>query len=150
VAVAAIKYSILRQASGKNIIYDENKALSFEGDSGPYLQYTYARIMSLLENGRAVGIEPAVDRPLKQITEVEKLIERFPEVVERAQQEYEPHYVANYLIELAGSFNSFYGQEKIVSKDDDLSPYRLALSGAVSQVIKNGLWILGIETPKHM
>jgi arginyl-tRNA synthetase len=152
VAVAAIKYAILKQASGKNIIYDEEKALSFEGDSGPYLQYTHARIRSLLERARSEGIiwTSDVQKVSEEVYEVEKILERFPETVERAQREYEPHYITTYLTELAGAFNSFYGQEKIVDKSDVLSPYKLMVSEAVAQVLKNGLWLLGIEAPNRM
>lgn len=84
------------------------------------------------------------------ITILEKLLYRFPEVVERAGEEYSPHYIATYLIELASSFNNFYGQGKIVDKMDINSPYKVALTEAFSIVLKNGLNLLGIQAPEKM
>lgn len=147
VAIGAIKYSILRQASGKDIIFDFEKSLSFEGDSGPYLQYTYARTCSLLEK--------AGDKTIDALTVHEgtntlhKILLRFPEVVIRANEEREPHYIATYLIELAREFNSFYGNTMILDGSADES-YKLALVKAVSQTIKNGLRLLAIPTPEKM
>lgn len=150
VSVAAVKYSILKQESGKNIIYDEKKALSFEGDSGPYLQYTVARCNSVLEKGRSDGILPDTSSYPETDFEVERILYKYPEVVRRATRELAPHYVTNFLTELAGSFNSFYGKEKIVDKKDPNSPYRTALTRAVGQVLESGLNLLGIKSPKEM
>ncbi len=149
VAVGAIKYSILKQTTGSDIIYDFEKSISFEGDSGPYLQYSYARAVSVL-NKAGVGMElPQLGVELPQPGILERLLVRFPEVVERSLQEYAPHYIATYLIELAGAFNSFYAQNKILDAGDK-TPYRLALTKALSIVLKNGLWLLGIEAPEKM
>src|SRR3989338_1233983 len=104
--VAAVKYSVLRQASGKDIIFDFDQSLSFEGDSGPYLQYTYARTHSVLE--KAGNTPVALDGEHNNYGALPKLLVRFPEVVLRASREREPHYIANYLIEVAREFNSFY------------------------------------------
>lgn len=150
VAVAALKYQILRQGPGQDIVFDKEKALSFEGDSGPYLQYTHARINSLLEKAKAAGISPSTENAPDEPYEVEKILYRFPEVVEKALGECSPHHVANYLIELAGAFNTFYGQEKIVDESDTHAPYKLALSEAVGATLKNGLWVLGIKAPAKM
>ena len=86
----------------------------------------------------------------KEISNLEKIIYRFPEVVERAGAEYSPHYIATYLIELASSFNSFYAQGKIVDKADVKSAYKVALTEAFSIVLKNGLDLLGIQAPEKM
>ncbi|MCE9549214.1 arginine--tRNA ligase [Candidatus Nomurabacteria bacterium] len=150
VAVAAIKYSILKQSTGGDIMYDFEKSISFEGDSGPYLQYSYARASSVLEKAQKENILPDPHVSLPEVTEVEKLLYRFPEVVRRAAEEYEPHYIANYLIELARSFNSFYGNNIIVSKDDKTSSYKVALTYAFSFVMKKGLHLLGIDAPVRM
>lgn len=150
VAVGAIKYSILRQSVGSTIVFDFEKSISFEGDSGPYLQYAFARTQSLLEKARHEGVEPHGGIPMPEAPLLEKLLYRFPEVVERAGQEYEPHHIATYLIELSGAFNSFYANEQIVSKDDPYSPYKLALTSAFGTVLKRGLYLLGIEAPQKM
>lgn len=151
VTLSAIKYSILKSASGKDIIFDMNKSVSVEGNSGPYLQYTNARINSILEKAKQENILPICKTlGVLQISEVEKLLYRFPEVIERAGGEYEPHYIATYLSELAQAFNSYYSENKIVDLNDENSSYRIALAQAVGQVIKNGLYLLGIESPEKM
>ena len=150
VAVSAIKYSILKQNTGGDIIYDFDKSISFEGDSGPYLQYSYTRANSVLEKAQKENIFPDFENVPAEIFEVEKMLYRFPEIVARSVSEYEPHYIANYLIEVARSYNSFYGNNVIVNKEDQNSPYKIALTYAFSFVMKNGLHLLGIEAPKKM
>jgi len=150
ISVGAIKYSILKSSSGKDIIFDFDKSLSVEGNSGPYLQYTYARAKSVLEKAEQEGIKSLIEKNNGELTEVEKLLYRFPEVVERAGQEYEPHYIATYLFELSQAFNSFYGNNKIADKTDENAPYKVALTEAVAQTIKNGLYLLGIEAPERL
>ncbi|MBP9771489.1 MAG: arginine--tRNA ligase [Candidatus Pacebacteria bacterium] len=150
VGVAAIKYSVLRQALNKNIIFDEEKSLSFEGDSGPYMQYTAVRARSIGVKAKDAGIKPSFDNTPEEIGLLEKMLERFPEVAARAAEEYEPHHVATYGIELASAFNSFYAQEHIVNADDSLSPYRVALTEAVATTLARVLWLLGIRVPQAM
>jgi arginyl-tRNA synthetase len=152
VAVGAIKYSILKSSTNKDITFDFDTSISFEGDSGPYLQYTYARCRSVLRKAgfwkRAI-LHIKTPKSTDDINDVEKLIYRLPEVVERAAKEYEPHYVANYLNDLASTFNSWYAKEKILDGSDK-EYYKLALTSAVAQTLKNGLHILGIEAPEKM
>ncbi len=152
VGVAAIKYSILKQSTGGDIVYDFEKSISFEGDSGPYLQYSYVRARSVLEKATQENIfpDPHQESAPAEIFEVEKMLYKFEEVVLRSAKEYEPHYIANYLIELARSFNSFYGSTIIVNKEDKTSPYKVALTFAFSFVMKKGLHLLGIEAPERM
>mgnify|MGYP001593449969 CR=1 FL=1 len=80
----------------------------------------------------------------KEISNLEKLMHRFEEVVEKSGKEYEPHYIVLYLTELAREFNNYYTNHKIVDKTDELSPYKVALTEAFSVIMKNGLWLLGI------
>jgi arginyl-tRNA synthetase len=148
VAVAAIKYQVLRQAAGKNIIFDRERALSLEGDSGPYLQYAYARTNAILAKARESGVEPQVNETYPP-NDVARLIPRFPEIVARAAREYEPHYVTTYLIELAAAFNSWYAQEQVLD-GTTRSAHKVALVQAVGRTLKNGLWILGIPAPEKM
>lgn len=150
VGVAAIKYSILKQSIGGDIIYDFEKSISFEGDSGPYLQYSYARANSILEKAKIENILPDPHAFPSEVFEVEKLLYKFPEIVLRASAEYEPHYIANYLIEIARAYNSFYGNNLIVNKEDKTSSYKVALTYAFTFVMKAGLSLLGIEAPKKM
>ncbi|MBU6431515.1 MAG: arginine--tRNA ligase [Patescibacteria group bacterium] len=150
VSIGAIKYSILRQAVGGDIVYDFEKSISFEGDSGPYLQYSCVRAKSVLAKAEEEGIKPSIEKIATETSELERLLYRFPEIVERAGKEYSPHYIASYLIELASSFNNFYTKHKIVDREDETSPYKIALAAAFAATIKNGLNLLGIQAPEKM
>ncbi len=150
VAVAAIKYTILKIAPGKDIIFDLNKSISFEGDSGPYLQYTNARINSVLNKAEEAGIITSIKNAPETPYKIEKILYRFPEVVVAARDERSPSHLVTYLTELAGMFNSFYAKEKIADTTDEFAPYKVMLTQAVGQTLKNGLWMLGIEAPEKM
>ena len=150
VSVAALKYSILKQNAGGDIVYDFEKSISFEGDSGPYLQYSYARANSVLEKAKTENILPDFKAMPSEIFEVEKLLDRFEEVAQRSAALYEPHYVANYLIELARAFNSFYASAVIADQEDKTSPYKVALTFVFALVMKKGLHLLGLEAPEKM
>lgn len=147
IAIGAIKYSILRQSPGKDIIFDFDKSLSFEGDSGPYLQYTCVRAKSVLEKAnRGEALRESKASP--QVSAVERLLYRFPEIVERSVADYAPNYLVTYLTELASAFNAYYAQNKIIGSEEET--YRLALTTAVAQVLENGLNLLGIKVPEKM
>jgi arginyl-tRNA synthetase len=151
VAIGAIKYMILRQSIGGNIIFDIDKSVSTEGDSGVYLQYSYARANSILEKAKENKIAKSNVLPEAwQTTELEKILYRFPEVVLRSGEECAPHYIVNYLTELARAYNSFYGNTQIIDGQDKASSYKVALSEAFSLVMKNGLNILGIPVLEKM
>jgi len=150
VGVAALKYSILKQSIGGDILYDFEKSISFEGDSGPYLQYAYARAKSVIAKAQKENILPDFETLPTETFEVEKMLYKFPEVVFRSASEYKPHYIANYLIEVARSFNSFYGNIIIVDKKDKTSSYKIALTYAFTFVMKTGLHLLGIQAPEKM
>ncbi len=148
VAIGAIKYTILRQDPTKDIIFDAERSLSFEGDSGPYLQYTAARITSLLAKAedRPIDAQKSTDAPTPSL---HKVLLRFPEVLARAQVERAPHHVATYLIELAREFNAFYANTVVLDGAPD-EPYKLALCAVTHNVIIKGLFALGIPTPARM
>lgn len=150
VAVGAIKYAILRSASGKDTVFDMQASISFEGDSGPYLQYTYARAGTVLEKARSLGIQSDTTHAPEAPYLIERLVYQYPEVVLRATLEREPHYVATFLIELASAFNSFYAAERIADTDDTYAPYKVALTDAVRLTLKNGLALIGIKAPEAM
>lgn len=150
VAIASIKYSILKQSIGSNIIYDFDKSISFDGDSGPYLQYSFTRAHSVLQKAKKEKIKASFKNVPKEINQLEKTMSYFTEVVEKASKEYEPHFIALYLTELAREFNNYYTKNKIVDKNDEFSPYKIALTGAFSIIMKNGLWLLGIDYLEKM
>lgn len=150
VSIAAIKFAILRTQAGKDINFDPDTSLSFEGDSGPYLQYTAVRAGSLLEKAKGLGITPNIDAPVSGTETLERLIPRFLEVCAESQRAWAPHYVVSYLLDLAQAFNSWYGQGKIIDEDVSATAYRLSIVAATRQTLINGLWVLGIETPEKM
>lgn len=152
IAIGAIKYATLKGSIYQDAVFNKEQALSFEGASGPYLQYTHARINSVLEKARSAGVSAEVksDNVPPEAYEVEKILYRFPEVVEEAFEAREPHQVATFLTELASSFNSFYASEKIADASDPYAPYKCLLSSAVKQTLKNGLWLLAIKAPDSM
>ncbi len=149
VAIGAIKYSILHQSIGRDIIFDKEKILSFEGDSGPYLQYAFVRAGALLAKAEKEGVSVSLDNPPSIPYNIEKVLYMFPEVAERAWIEKSSHGIVEYLVKLSGAFNSFYGEGMIVSKELD-SPYKLAIVKASREILKKGLWLLAIETVPKM
>ncbi len=151
VSVGAIKYAILKQALGKDIIFDLEKSISFDGDSGPYLQYAFTRSNSILEKAKGEGIKAwAVDMEASPAGELEKLLYRFPEIVLEARELNAPHHILTYLVNLAQGFNGYYARTKIIDLSDPASSHKVALTEAFSIVMKNGLYILGIQAPEKM
>lgn len=145
VAIAALKYSILKQTPGKNIIFDFEKSISFEGDSGPYIQYAYTRALSVLNKAGEVSVDA---KNIKDTYTIEKLLIRFESVVSRAITDLAPQLVANYLVELAGEFNSWYANERIIG--DENESYKLLITKKVTEVLKSGLDVLGIKVTGKM
>lgn len=150
ISIAGIKYMILRQAPGGDVIYDPEKAVSFEGDSGPYLQYATVRAKTVLKKAHESGIKMDHKDLPSSVTSFEKKLLRFPEVVQRAQNEYAPQFITSYLTDLAGEFNSYYANNQIIDKENKQSSYRISLTQSFVDVMTNGLWILGIKVPEKM
>ena len=147
VAIGAIKYMILRQAPGSDIIFDEEKSLSLEGDSGPYLQYALVRAKSVVAKARSTKHEASNNSP-ENLYQLERLIIHFPEVTARAARELAPNLLVNYLTELAGEWNSFYAKEKIVGSENET--HKLLIAHAFVSTMANGLTLLGIPAPEKM
>lgn len=147
VAVGALKYFILRSAPGGNVVFDPEKALSLEGDSGPYLQYALVRAQSILEKATA---RPAFGEGEQKETPpvLARLIARYPEAVAKAQTLRGPHVLVQYLTQLAGEWNSYYARERILGEPDEAQ--KLATVRAFVQTMQNGLGLLGIPTPEKM
>ncbi len=150
VGVSAVKYSILRSSLVGDIVYDFEKSISFEGDSGPYLQHTALRANPILNKGEPEVVCAAYKYVPYELTNLEKTLYQFPEVVVRSYTLLEPHHIATYLTELASAFNTFYGNTIIINKSDPYSNYRIALVEAFHQTMENGLYLLGIKTPEKM
>ncbi len=145
VALGAIKYMILRQAPGSDIVFDEEKSLSLEGDSGPYLQYALVRARKILTYAPGEGngtLEPDASYA------IERIILHFPEVVARASRELAPNLLVNYLTELAGAWNSFYASEQVLGSAEET--YKQRVTRAFANTMVNGLTLLGIPAPERM
>ncbi len=150
VAIGAIKFAILRAKPGQNINFDPETSLSFEGDSGPYLQYTHARISSVIEKAAEVDLHLAYSEA-ESPTDLERIQLQFETVVANAIVEYAPQHIVTYLLELSRAFNAFYATNKIVDPENKtISEHRLAIARATQIILKNGLWLLGIQAPDHM
>ena len=152
VAFAAMKFGMLLQDSEKGILFDKQQALSFEGETWPYLQYMYARMCSIFK--KAGERNSNVDYSLLT-TDAEKglllLLASFPELVQKSAEEYKPNIIARFALNLAKQFSSYYHQSKILDENNkELSDARLALLWALQQAFKNALTLLWIATPESM
>lgn len=148
VAVAAIKYQILKQSPGKDIVFDRERALSLEGDSGPYIQYAYARTCAILEKAKEAGVAPVLTEEGAP-HRVARIVVRFPGIAERAAREMAPQLIASYAIQLAAEFNSWYANEQILD-GTPAARAKVALVDAVSTTLKQSLSLLGIPAPQKM
>lgn len=149
VSIGAIKFAMLKYSPQTNITFDLEKSVSLQGDSGPYVQYTYARAKSVLRSAQ-YDYQPTEIKGLLEPEERELLrkIEHFDSVIEDAAVNYAPNIVANYLLDFAKAFNLFYQKHPII-KGNKIE-LRLALTCAVAVVLKQGLNLLGIEAPERM
>ncbi len=156
VGLGALKYFILKVDARKNMLFNPAESIDFNGNTGPFIQYTYARIRSVMRKAQADGIQlptalPA-DAPLndKEIQLIQKM-DAFKVAVKDAGENYNPAGIANYCYELTKDFNQFYHDYSILSADTDAEKVtRLVLADNVAKVIKNGMELLGIEVPERM
>ena len=156
VGLGALKYFILKVDARKNMLFNPEESIDFNGNTGPFIQYTYARIRSILRKAEAENITLpetlSMDAPLneKEIQLIQKLND-FGVAVEQAGKDYSPSGIANYCYELTKDFNQFYHDYSILNADSDGEKItRLVLAKNVAKVIKNGMELLGIEVPERM
>ena len=156
VGLGALKYFILKVDARKNMLFNPEESIDFNGNTGPFIQYTYARIRSILRKAEAEGTQVPAELPLtaeltaKEISLIQHL-QGFAAVVRQAGNDYNPSAIANYCYELVKEYNQFYHDLSVLREpDQDKKVFRLALSAAVSQVVKNGMGLLGIEVPERM
>lgn len=152
IGIGAVKFSALKNKRMKDSVFAWDKVLNFEGETSCYIQYTYARICSVL---RKASIEKEFDIEYVLLTggdsyEVVKLLSQFPQVIENAAGEYEPSTISKYLIDLVQSYNKFYHDNPILNSEGKLRDTRLGLCKAVKSVIEIGMTLLGIECPDRM
>ena len=156
VGMGALKYFILKVDARKNMLFNPEESIDFNGNTGPFIQYTYARIRSIMRKAEAEGIVlPTVlpdTLPLneKEVQLIQKL-NSFEAVVEQAGKDYSPSGIANYCYELTKDFNQFYHDYSILNAESgEAKTLRLALAKNVAKTIKNGMQLLGIEVPERM
>ena len=156
VGLGALKYFILKVDARKNMLFNPEESIDFNGNTGPFIQYTHARIRSILRKAEAEGIKLPenldADMPLNQKeTELIQKMNEYGGVVEQAGKDYSPSGIANYCYELTKEFNQFYHDYSILSADNDKEKtVRLVLAANVAKTIKNGMDLLGIEVPERM
>lgn len=152
VGLGALKYFILKVDPKKNMVFNPTESIDFNGNTGPFIQYTYARITSVLRKAQDLKIDYANDIQLhpKEIS-LAILNYTFPSIVNQAAEEYSPSVIANYLFELAKEYNQFYHELTILKEEDiDKKNFRLSLSMLTAANILNGMKLLGIEVPERM
>jgi len=151
VGIGALKWNDLKRSSEQDINFDWDEILNMQGNSGPYLQYTFARTQSVLDKSEEKTKYKILNTSL-QIEEREllRLLARFPEVVEEAAGRLAPNILCTYLFELAQAFNLFYQKCPILKAEDDIRDFRLGLTHKAGEVVKEGLSLLGIQAPKKM
>jgi len=155
IGMGALKYFILKVDPKKNMLFNPEESVQFDGNTGPFIQYTYARIQSLLRKSKENGIDiQEVDLSLIPDGKeklIIKLISAYPEVVGNAASEYSPALVANYIYELVKEYNGFYQTTRILGEQNgQLVNFRLALSKFTGVIIRSGMCLLGIEVPEKM
>ena len=150
IGLGALKYYILKVDPKKKIAFNPQESIDFQGNTGPFIQYTYARIQSILRRAETCQLPKSVSLHPKE-KELIKLLSLFPEVVQNAADTYSPALIANYVYDLVKEFNSFYQNVSILGEEDtDKRSLRVHLSSKVGEVIAIGFDLLGIEVPERM
>jgi arginyl-tRNA synthetase len=156
IGLGALKYFILKVDPHKNMTFNPSESIDFNGNTGPFVQYTYARIRSVLRKAEQMGIDPDKNslltaKPGQKEIELIKLLRKFSGIVSEAASDYSPALVANYCYDLSKEYNQFYHDFSILGeKDKALRDFRIFLSEVTSDLILNGMWLLGIEMPERM
>ncbi len=154
VGLGALKYFLLKVDPRKNMTFNPKESIDFNGNTGPFIQYTYARIRSVLRKAADAGYKPegydTVVPNDKEISLIQHLAD-YPSVVAEAGRSYSPALIANYVYDLVKEYNQFYHDYSILNETDDaVRSMRLALSAEVAEVVKSGMGLLGIEVPERM
>ena len=153
IGLGALKYYILKVDPKKRILFNPKESIDFQGNTGPFIQYTYARIQSIIRKAdfdfsSEVNSDSILHEKEKALI---KQIQLFPEIVQNAAQQHSPALIANYTYELVKEFNSFYQNVSILGADNEAEKvFRVQLSNKVAQIIKKGFGLLGIEVPERM
>jgi arginyl-tRNA synthetase len=152
IGMGALKYYLLKVDPRKRLLFNPKESIDLQGHTGPFIQYSYARIKSIF---RKADVQLSDDYTIDSINEIEKecivSLLKYPQIIEEAAREYSPATIANYLYELAKTFNKFYHDHPILKLDDkQLQLFRLALAHQIAVVLKHGMSLLGIDVPERM
>jgi arginyl-tRNA synthetase len=154
IGLGALKYHILKVDPKRRILFDPKESIDFQGNTGPFIQYTYARIQSILRRSVSTSVNDQANISISLHEKEKQLIkqlEQFPEVIQNAATQHSPALIANYTYDLVKDFNSFYQNVSILGADtDEEKTFRVALSKSVATTIKNAFSVLGIEVPERM
>lgn len=156
IALGALKYFILKVDPKKNMLFNPEESIDFNGNTGPFIQYTYTRIQSVFRKADERGIEISdnLNLDLALTTKEKDLLKRisvFPDTIKEAGDNYSPAIIANYCFELVKEYNQFYHDHPILGEENSAKRnLRLILSGMVGRVIKKGMGLLGMEMPERM
>ena len=152
VGMGALKYFILKVDARKNMLFNPEESIDFNGNTGPFIQYTYARIQSILRKaGEQIAVLPAAYKPSTKEVDLIQKISEYGASVEQAGKDYSPSGIANYCYELTKAFNQFYHDYSILNADtEEEKQFRLVLARNVGKTLKNGMALLGIEVPERM
>ncbi|HOG20507.1 MAG TPA: arginine--tRNA ligase [Salinivirgaceae bacterium] len=153
VSLGALKYFILKVDPKKNMLFNPEESIDFNGDTGPFIQYAHARIKSILRKAKEVGAKPELKNYQFNEKEVRliQLLDSFGGVVGEAAEQLSPAQIANYMFELAREFNQYYHEYQIIKEaDKNCRNSRLFLIKTVAQILKNAAWLLGMEMPDKM
>lgn len=152
VGLGALKYFILKVDPKKNMVFNPSESIDFNGNTGPFIQYTYARIRSVLRKAESFELAFGEELSLQEKeTSLIILNYSFPQIIQQAAEEYSPAVIANYLFELAKEYNQFYHEHPILKEEDlNVRNFRIALSQLTSINLKNGMDLLGIEVAERM
>ncbi|MBS3157478.1 arginine--tRNA ligase [Candidatus Woesearchaeota archaeon] len=150
IGLAALKFFMLKFDNATSFVYDPQQSLSFEGETGPYCQYTYARIKSILRKCKTKVPVKITDLTTGEEKNIIMLLYKYPKVLEYSAENYKPHLLSRFILDLCQAFNEFYHQHQILKAEKDLKVSRLNLIIATSIIIENSLKLLGIETLESM
>ncbi|MEN8201475.1 MAG: arginine--tRNA ligase [Bacteroidota bacterium] len=151
VGMGALKYFILKVDARKNMTFDPRESVDFNGNTGPFIQYTYARIRSVLRKGEAISKASGRMAMNEKEVALTRMMYEYPDVIKEAARTYNPSLLANFLYDLAKEFNQFYHDHSILNAEQqDVVSLRLLLVEAVSRIIESGMDMLGIEVPERM
>jgi arginyl-tRNA synthetase len=153
IGMGALKYFLLKVDPKKRLLFDPNESVDFQGHTGPFIQYTHARIRSVLNRAGDLDIETAktYDQLAAEERDLIVSLTQFPEIIKQAADAYSPAIIANFVYELAKIYNKFYHEKSILQAEDEPSKqFRLQLSAASGKVINKGMKLLGIEVPERM